>query len=219
MRIGNLVLGKTDMVFMFLQGAPKVVYRRGNECGHKSNSRPSSATRVGPAGKSSPLRLPNLGRPCSAQPAMNSPHEPASPASSSTDSLDDDATMPPEYSGSPTHEKAERSSFITNMFTSAKSAVAKRRLPGGTTTKTTSNRDSKARRREEGGQGRRGGPSDRRDPTKGKDDLLDVALFELLKKSEAISFDRPPISLSNTFHRNRGPHQRRHYQAQRLSVL
>jgi hypothetical protein len=126
--------------------------------------------------------------------------------------------MPPEYSGSPTHEKAERSSFITNTFAFAKS-VAKRRLPGGTTTKTTSNRDSKARRREEGGQGRRGGPSDRRDPTKGKDDLLDVALFELLKKSEAISFDCPLISLSNTFYRNRRPHQRRHYQAQCLSAL
>jgi hypothetical protein len=113
---------------------------------------------------------------------MNSPHEPASPASSSTDSEDD--IIPHEYSGSATHEKAERSSFITNTFAFAKS-VAKRRLPSGTT-KTTGNRDPKARRREDGGQ-RRGGPSDRRDPTKGKDDLLDVALFELLKKSEAWS--------------------------------
>jgi hypothetical protein len=57
MRIGNLVLGKTDIVFMFLQGAPKVVYRRGNERGHKSNSRPSSATRVGPAGKHYACRI------------------------------------------------------------------------------------------------------------------------------------------------------------------
>jgi hypothetical protein len=144
----------------------------------------------------------------------HSPPEPASPASSSTDSLDDDVPIPHEYSGSATHEKAERSSFITNTFAFAKS-VAKRRLPGGTT-KTTSNRDSKARRREEGGQ-RKGGPSDRRDP-KGKDDLLDVALFELLKKSESISCDCPPISLSNIFHRNRRPYQRRYDQAKCMSA-
>jgi len=161
---------------MFLQGAPKVVYGRRNECGQW---RPSSTTRVGPAGKGPSLRLPNLGTPCQCSAMNHSPPEPASPASSSTDSLDDDVPIPHEYSGSATHEKAERSSFITNTFAFAKS-VAKRRLPGGTT-KTTSNRDPKARRREEGGQ-RRGGPSDRRDPTKGKDDLLDVALFEHLKK-------------------------------------
>ena len=88
--------------------------------------------------------------------------------------------MSHEYAGSSAHEKSERSSFLANSFAFAKS-VAKRRLPGGTT-KTTSNRDSKARRREEGGH-RKGGPSDRRDPTKGKDDLLDVALFEIVKKS------------------------------------
>ncbi|KAF8478119.1 hypothetical protein DFH94DRAFT_753801 [Russula ochroleuca] len=111
---------------------------------------------------------------------MNSPLEPASPASSSTESLEDDAPMSHEYAASAnTHEKAERSGFISNTFAFAKS-VAKRRLPSGTT-KTTSNRDSKARRREEGSQ-RKGGASDRRDPNKGKDDLLDVQLFELLKK-------------------------------------
>lgn len=88
--------------------------------------------------------------------------------------------MAHEYASSATHEKAERSGFIANSFAFAKS-VAKRRLPGGTT-KTTSNRDSKARRREEGSQ-RKGGGSDRRDANKGKDDLLDVPLFELLKKS------------------------------------
>ncbi|KAH9997916.1 hypothetical protein BJV77DRAFT_959946 [Russula vinacea] len=87
--------------------------------------------------------------------------------------------MAHEYASSATHEKAERSGFIANSFAFAKS-VAKRRLPGGTT-KTTSNRDSKARRREEGSQ-RKGGGSDRRDANKGKDDLLDVPLFELLKK-------------------------------------
>lgn len=163
--------------------------------------------------KDTSLRPPNLGPPCQC-PAMNSPHEPASPASSSTDSLEDDV-IPHEYSGSATHEKAERPSFITNTFAFAKS-VAKRRLPGGTT-KTTGNRDPKARRREDGGQ-RRGGPSDRRDPTKGKDDLLDVALFELLKKSEAILVDFPPIFLSNAFHRNRRPYQRRNDQARCLSA-
>jgi len=110
---------------------------------------------------------------------MNSPLEPASPASSSTESLDDDVHMTQEYSGSTSHEKPERSSFLANSFAFAKS-VAKRRLPGGSS-KTTSNRDSKARRREEGSQ-RKGGPSDRRDSNKGKDDLLDVALFEQLKK-------------------------------------
>jgi hypothetical protein len=101
--------------------------------------------------------------------------------------------MSHEYAASPTHEKGERSGFLANSFAFAKS-VAKRRLPVGTT-KTTSHRDSKARRREEGSH-RKGGPSDRRDPTKGKDDLLDVTLFELLKKSTAVSFDCPPHSLS-----------------------
>ncbi|KAI0004540.1 hypothetical protein BJV74DRAFT_381255 [Russula compacta] len=110
---------------------------------------------------------------------MNSPLEPASPASSSSGSLTDDVPMSHEYSGSAAHDKPERSGFLANSLAFAKS-VAKRRLPGGSS-KTTSNRDSKARRREEGSQ-RRGGPSDRRDPTKGKDDLLDVALFEQLKK-------------------------------------
>ena len=126
---------------------------------------------------------------------MNSPLEPASPASSSSESLDDDVPMSHEYAASSAHEKSERSGFLANSFAFAKS-VAKRRLPGGTT-KTTSNRDSKARRREEGSH-RKGGPSDRRDPTKGKDDLLDVALFENLKKSTA-SFVRlfsSPHSLS-----------------------
>lgn len=97
--------------------------------------------------------------------------------------------MSQEYATSPTHERSERSGFLANSFAFAKS-VAKRRLPGGTT-KTTGNRDSKARRREEGGH-RKGGPSDRRDPTKGKDDLLDVNLFENLKKSTVVSFDCSP---------------------------
>lgn len=88
------------------------------------------------------------------------------------------------------YEKPERSGFLANPFAYAKS-VAKRRLPGGTT-KTTSIRDSKARRREEGSH-RKGGPSDRRDSTKGKDDLLDVALFEIVKKSTTVSFDCPPL--------------------------
>lgn len=87
--------------------------------------------------------------------------------------------MSHEYATSPSHEKSERSGFLANSFAFAKN-VAKRRLPVGTT-KTTSHRDSKARRREEGGH-RKGGPSDRRDPAKGKDDLLDVAHFEILKK-------------------------------------
>ena len=68
MRMGNLVFGTIDMVFMFLQGAPKVVYERRNECGQQSNWRPSSTTRVGPAGKGPSLRLPNLGHRASAQP-------------------------------------------------------------------------------------------------------------------------------------------------------
>ena len=86
-----------------------------------------------------------------------------------------------EPSGSSTHEK-ERPGFLSNLnpIAYAKS-VAKRRLPGGSS-KTTSNRDSKARRREDGSQ-RKGGPSDRRDSAKSKDDFLDVALFEHLKKS------------------------------------
>ena len=120
---------------------------------------------------------------------MNSPLEPASPASSSSDSLEDDVTMSQEYTASSPHEKSDRSAgFLANSFAFAKS-VAKRRLPGGTT-RTTSNRDSKARRREEGSH-RKGGTSDRRDPTKGKDDLLDVALFETLKKSTAVSSNCP----------------------------
>jgi hypothetical protein len=135
--------------------------------------------------------------------AMNSPLEPASPASSSSESLDDDVPMTHEYAASPTHERSERSGFLANPFAYAKS-VAKRRLPGGTT-KTTSNRDSKARRREEGSH-RKGGPSDRRDPTKGKDDLLDVTLFEILKKSTAVSFDCPP-TLNQYLHRNWRPYQ------------
>jgi len=127
---------------------------------------------------------------------MNSPLEPASPASSSTESLTDDVPMSQEYSGSAVHEKPERPGFLANSLAFAKS-VAKRRLPGGSS-KTTGNRDSKARRREEGGQ-RKGGPSDRRDPTKAKDDLLDVALFESLKKSTVISLDGVPLSLPLSF--------------------
>ena len=132
---------------------------------------------------------------------MNSPLEPASPASSSSDSLEDDPMSHEYATSSPTYEKSERSGFLANSFAFAKS-VAKRRLPSGTT-KTTSNRDSKARRREEGGH-RKGGQSDRRDPTKGKEDLLDITLFENLKKSTAVfrcSF--VPHSLNQyLFHRN-----------------
>jgi hypothetical protein len=111
---------------------------------------------------------------------MNSPLEPASPASSSSESLTDDIPQSQDYSAPAASEKAERSSFITNTLGALAKSVAKRRLPSGST-KTTSNRDSKARRRE--GSHRKGGPPDRRDPTKGKDDLLDVALFEALKRS------------------------------------
>lgn len=112
--------------------------------------------------------------------------------------------MTQEYSSSAVHEKPERSGFLANSLAFAKN-VAKRRLPGGSS-KTTSNRDSKARRREEGSQKQRGS-SDRRDPTKAKDDLLDVALFESLKKSMATfrSFDGVLLSLSRTFHRDRRP--------------
>jgi hypothetical protein len=92
--------------------------------------------------------------------------------------------MTQEYSGPSAHERSERPGFLANPLAFAKS-VAKRRLPGGSS-KTTSNRDSKARRREEGSQ-RKGGPADRRDPGKAKDDFLDVALFESLKKSTVIS--------------------------------
>ncbi len=124
--------------------------------------------------------------------------------------------MSQEYSGSAVHEKPERPGFLANSLAFAKS-VAKRRLPGGSS-KTTGNRDSKARRREEGGQ-RKGGPSDRRDPTKAKDDLLDVALFESLKKSTVISLDGVPLSpLSFLFGRNWRPSQRRRDQACRLSA-
>jgi hypothetical protein len=115
---------------------------------------------------------------------MNSPLEPASPASSSSESLTDDVSQSQEYSSPATNEKVERSSFISNTFAFAKN-VAKRRLPGGST-KTTSNRDSKARRRE--GSHRKGGQPDRKDNAKGKDDLLDVALFEEMKRS--MSFNR-----------------------------
>jgi hypothetical protein len=111
--------------------------------------------------------------------AMNSPLEPASPASSSSESLTDDITLSQDYSAPAASEKTERSSFISSTFAFAKN-VAKRRLPGGST-KTTSNRDSKARRRE--GNHRKGGQPDRRDNTKAKNDLLDVALFEDVKRS------------------------------------
>jgi hypothetical protein len=100
--------------------------------------------------------------------------------------------MAQEYSGSSAHDRSERPGFLANSLAFAKN-VAKRRLPGGSS-KTTSNRDSKARRREEGGQ-RKGGPSDRRDPDRAKDDLLDVALFEHLKKSMVISFHGVLFSL------------------------
>jgi hypothetical protein len=109
---------------------------------------------------------------------MNSPLEPASPASSSSESLTDDVSQSQDYSSPATNEKAERPSFMSNPFAFAKN-VAKRRLPVGST-KTTSNRDSKARRKE--GSHRKGGQPDRKD-TKGKDDLLDVALFEEMKRS------------------------------------
>jgi hypothetical protein len=134
---------------------------------------------------------------------MNSPPELASPASSSTESLTDDVAMTQEYSSSAVHEKPERSGFLSNPIAYAKN-IAKRRLPGGSS-KTTSNRDSKARRREEGSQKQRA--SDRRDPTKAKDDLLDVALFESLKKSMATfrSFDGVLLSLSRAFRRDRRP--------------
>ncbi|KAF8262283.1 hypothetical protein EI94DRAFT_1809018 [Lactarius quietus] len=110
---------------------------------------------------------------------MNSPLEPASPASSSSESLTDDVAIPPDYLLS-----SVRAAFGPDHSTKG---VAKRRLPGGST-KTTGNRDSKARRREEGSYGK-GGPPDRRDPTKGKTDLLDVALFEALRKKIGDPFD------------------------------
>ncbi|KAH8998604.1 hypothetical protein EDB84DRAFT_1451850 [Lactarius hengduanensis] len=113
---------------------------------------------------------------------MHSPLEPASPASSSSESLTDDIATQ-EYHLSAATERAERSAY---GHPSAK-GVAKRRLPGGST-KTTGNRDSKARRREEGSYGK-GGPPDRRDPTKGKTDLLDVALFDALRKKIGDPFD------------------------------
>lgn len=147
---------------------------------------------------------------------MNSPLEPASPASSSSESFTDDVPMTQEHSGSATHEK-ERSGFLSNPLAFAKS-VAKRRLPGGSS-KTTSNRDSKARRREDGGQ-RKGGSSDRRDPAKSKDDLLDVALFEHLKKSAVIfarlAFLSPHPSFF--FDRNWGSSTRRFHQACQLKA-
>lgn len=146
---------------------------------------------------------------------MNSPLEPASPASSSTESLTDDVPMTQEYSGSSAHDRSERPGFLANSLAFAKN-VAKRRLPGGSS-KTTSNRDSKARRREEGSQ-RKGGLSDRRDPDKGKDDLLDVALFEHLKKSTVILFYGVLFSLPIRFLRNSRPSQRRYDQARWLSA-
>jgi hypothetical protein len=192
---------------MSLQEAPEIVYRRRSGllvdadtniiwyCSHATQQRlrvyGTTVTRPG-----RPNITPVHGAVhCS---AMNSPLEPASPASSSSESLEDDVAMSHEYATSPTHDKSERSGFLANSFAFAKS-VAKRRLPVGTT-KTTSHRDSKARRREEGSH-RKGGPSDRRDPTKGKDDLLDVAQFEILKKSTAVSFDCPP-TLNQHLHRN-----------------
>jgi hypothetical protein len=112
---------------------------------------------------------------------MNSSLEPASPASSesSSESLTDDVAITREYPLS-----SERSGFGADHSLTSTKGVAKRRLPGGST-KTTGNRDSKARRREEGSYGK-GGPPDRRDPTKGKTDLLDVALFEALRKSMSL---------------------------------
>ncbi|SRR6266702_3592959 len=109
---------------------------------------------------------------------MHSPLELASPASSSSESLTDDIATQ-EYHLSAATERAERSAYGAGHPSTK--GVAKRRLPGGST-KTTGNRDSKARRREEGSYGK-GGPPDRRDPTKGKTDLLDVALFDALRKS------------------------------------
>ena len=54
---------------------------------------------------------------------MNSPLEPASPASSSSESLEDDVTMSHEYATSPTHEKSERAGFLANSFAFAKSVA------------------------------------------------------------------------------------------------
>jgi hypothetical protein len=106
---------------------------------------------------------------------MNSPLGPASPASSSSESLTDDGTIAREYPLS-----SERSGFGVDHLLNSTKSVAKRRLPGSSS-KSTGNRDPKARRREEGSYGK-GGPPDRRDPAKGKTDLLDVALFEALRK-------------------------------------
>ena len=138
---------------------------------------------------------------------MNSPLEPASPASSSSESLTDDVAR--EYPLS-----SERSGFGADHSLTSTKGVAKRRLPGGST-KTTGNRDSKARRREEGSYGK-GGPPDRRDPTKGKTDLLDVALFEALRKSMSLKSIGSAVLI--TLNRDRRPIRRRPYQACCLSV-
>lgn len=67
MRIGNLVFGTTDMVFLCSRGGPpKIVYRRGNECGQWADTNISWAaivddTRPGSQSPHLRLPLPNLG--------------------------------------------------------------------------------------------------------------------------------------------------------------
>ncbi|KAI0269810.1 hypothetical protein BC834DRAFT_863479 [Gloeopeniophorella convolvens] len=124
---------------------------------------------------------------------MNSPLEPASPASSSTESLTDDIALTQEFSTS-AYDRSERSGPVSHLISSFTRGVGKRRLPGGST-KTTSNRDSKARRREEGSY-RKGGPPDRRDNTKGRDEYLDTALFDALKSKLGDPFDDDVIKNS-----------------------
>jgi hypothetical protein len=185
-RIGSLVFGRMDMATNIdrRRRTEDVVnasnqerkVRQTNACWKKRAFR--SRRLLGPACNLE--AVPSLAvHPCPHGLAMNSPLEPASPDSSSSESLTDDISQPQDYSAPPASEKSEKSSFLSNPIAFAKN-VAKRRLPGGST-KTTSNRDSKARRRE--GNHRKGGQLDRRDNAKAKDDLLDVALFEDLKRS------------------------------------
>ena len=171
MRMGSLDFATTDMVTRLCRTRIP-----DSNCGERKRER-VCGTDVGPTSGPASNAIVQTLKPtiiyCS---VMNSPLEPASPASSSSESLTDDISMTQEY---PATERADRSVFGPGHASTK--GVAKRRLPGRST-KTTGNRDSKARRREENSHGK-GGPPDRRDPTKGKNDLLDVALFEALRKS------------------------------------
>ncbi|KAI0322026.1 hypothetical protein OF83DRAFT_1167931 [Amylostereum chailletii] len=119
---------------------------------------------------------------------MNSPLEPASPASSISSEgfpIDEDLSMlPPNIS--------DNAAFHRHTFTSeGPKSFAKRRLPGGAGAGS-SNRDTKSRRREDSAGSRKQWGAEGKEGRRG-DELLDTALMESLKKKIGDPFDESII--------------------------